>query len=204
MKHSLSALALAVTVVLAGLNGCTSTPNAEAIYTLSVSIAAVEEAQLDLAALPVEAIDEARNWAISEFRELELLVTDTAITITRAEANIVGEVGRARRALKDQVSRRQSLADAGTRTHQQLHTLIQALAKEATVDGKGSTIDSAYIATNVLKETEVATAFCNEVTETQRLAQMGQDLVEASRPSVDSLKQELRSRLAAIIVERAK
>ena len=88
-------------------------------------------------------------WAQENLREFELLLEDEEITVTREEGEIISQVSRARRLLKDQSKRRQSILNSQQRTLLQLRGLAQALANEATHDSQGTPMDSAYIAENV-------------------------------------------------------
>ena len=128
-------------------------------------------------------------------------MSDGHIEITKAEGAIVSEVSRARRLLKDHESRRNRLTQNTERTQLQLNLLAEAIAKNATVDGSGTPIDSSYIEQQVAIETRIARELIEALEETIDLAQRGVEVAEGARADNDSLQVILRARLARYILE---
>jgi len=141
-------------------------------------------------------------WAQENLREFELLLEDEEMTVTREEGEIISQVSRARRLLKDQSKRRQSILNSQQRTLLQLRGLAQALATEATHDSQGTPMDSAYIAENVARELQMGRTLKATIEETKSYASRGRKTVEEIKPQSDSLQTQLRGRLARLILER--
>ena len=141
-------------------------------------------------------------WAQENLREFELLLEDEEMTVTREEGEIISQVSRARRLLKDQSKRRQSILNSQQRTLLQLRGLAQALTNEATHDSQGTPMDSAYIAENVARELQMGRTLKATIEETKSYASRGIKTVEEIKPQSDSLQTQLRGRLARLILER--
>ena len=114
------------------------------------------------------------------------------MTVTREEGEIISQVSRARRLLKDQSKRRQSILNSQQRTLLQLRGLAQALANEATHDSQGTPMDSAYIAENVARELQMGRTLKATIEETKSYASRGIKTVEEIKPQSDSLQTQLR------------
>ena len=155
-----------------------------------------------LANAPAAEASGAFLWAQENLREFELLLEDEEMTVTREEGEIISQVSRARRLLKDQSKRRQSILNSQQRTLLQLRGLAQALANEATHDSQGTSMDSAYIAENVTRELQMGRTLKATIEETKSYASRGIKTVEEIQLQSDSLQTQLRGRLARLILER--
>ena len=168
------------------------------IHELHESVSVAYE---QLRALPADSVLASARWASVNLHELELLMSDGHIEITKAEGAIVSEVSRARRLLKDHESRRNRLTQNTERTQLQLNLLAEAIAQNATVDGSGTPIDSSYIEQQVAIETRIARELIEALEETIDLAQRGVEVAQGARADNDSLQVILRARLARYILE---
>jgi SMC interacting uncharacterized protein involved in chromosome segregation len=155
-----------------------------------------------LANVPAAEASGAFLWAQENLREFELLLEDEEITVTREEGEIISQVSRARRLLKDNSKRRQSILNSQQRTLLQLRGLAQALGNEATHDSEGTPMDSAYIAVNVSRELQMGRTLKATIEETKSYASRGIKTVEEIQPQSDSLQTQLRGKLARLILER--
>jgi hypothetical protein len=155
-----------------------------------------------LANVPAAEASGAFLWAQENLREFELLLEDEEITVTREEGEIISQVSRARRLLKDNSKRRQSILNSQQRTLLQLRGLAQALGNEATHDSEGTTMDSEYIAVNVSRELQMGRTLKATIEETKSYASRGIKTVEEIQPQSDSLQTQLRGKLARLILER--
>lgn len=176
------------------------TRHAEEVNVLEQLHDSVSTALTNMNSQPEDLILAAANWANENLQEFELLLSDGRITIVKSEGQIISEVSRSRRLLKDQAQRRPSLQLGAERTLIQLENLRSALKSSALHDATGTPIDSVYIAQNMRIETRVAREVIAALNEIITLAQRGQELVEQTRASNDSLQQVLRSRLAASVL----
>ena len=184
------------------LFGCQSPhPRQAALDQLHELHESVSVAYEQLRALPADSVLASARWASVNLHELELLMSDGHIEITKAEGAIVSEVSRARRLLKDHESRRNRLTQNTERTQLQLNLLAEAIAKSATVDGSGTPIDSSYIEQQVAIETRIARELIEALEETIDLAQRGVVVAQGARADNDSLQVILRARLARYILE---
>lgn len=168
-----------------------------------VEIAALEQAAADMAAaaeayatLPQDSIDAVRIWATTQLRDFELLAADTAVVLTRPEGAIVSDVARVRRLLKDNPERVQQLRRTQEQAAGQIQALIQALQSNATIDGAGTPIDTAYIRQHVEAERTAAARVAATWTETSLYARQALALSARTQPRSDSLGTVLRKRLA--------
>lgn len=155
-----------------------------------------------LESVPAAEASRALLWAQENLRDFELLLEDEEMTVTREEGEIISQVSRARRLLKDQSKRRQSILNSQQRTLLQLRGLAQALGNEATHDSQGTPMDSAYIAENVTRELQMGRTLKATIEETKSYASRGIKTVERIKPQSDSLQTQLRGRLAQLILER--
>lgn len=155
-----------------------------------------------LANVPAAEASGAFLWAQENLREFELLLEDEEMTVTREEGEIISQVSRARRLLKDQSKRRTSILNSQQRTLLQLRGLAQALGNEATHDSQGTPMDSAYIAENVTRELQMGRTLKATIEETKSYASRGIKTVEEIQPQSDSLQTQLRGKLARLILER--
>jgi hypothetical protein len=155
---------------------------------------------LDL--VPAEEAISASQWAQENLREFELLLKDEEMSISREEGEIISDVSRARRLLKDQSKRRESIANSQKRTLLQLRGLAEAIGNGATHDSQGTPIDSAYIALNLSRELQMGRTLKKSITETQTYASQGIAIAERSKRRSDSLQTVLRGQLAQLILER--
>ena len=155
-----------------------------------------------LESVPAAEASRALLWAQENLRDFELLLEDEEMTVTREEGEIISQVSRARRLLKDQSKRRQSILNSQQRTLLQLRGLAQALGNEATHDSQGTPMDSAYIAENVTRELQMGRTLKATIEETKSYASRGIKTVERIKPQSDSLQTQLRGRLARLILER--
>jgi hypothetical protein len=155
---------------------------------------------LDL--VPAEEAISASQWAQENLREFELLLEDEEMSISREEGEIISDVSRARRLLKDQSKRRESIANSQKRTLLQLRGLAEAIGNGATHDSQGTPIDSAYIALNLSRELEMGRTLKKSITETQTYASQGIAIAERTKGRSDSLQTVLRGQLAQLILER--
>lgn len=186
------------------LLSCQSThPRQAALDQLHELHESVSVAYEQLRALPADSILASARWARVNLQELELLMSDGHIEITKTEGAIVSEVSRARRLLKDHESRRNRLTQNTERTQLQLKLLTEAIAQNATVDGSGKPIDSSYIAQQVAIETRIARELIEALEETIDLAQRGVLVAQGARADNDSLQIVLRARLAQYILDGA-
>lgn len=186
------------------LLSCQSThPRQAALDQLHELHESVSVAYEQLRALPADSILASARWARVNLQELELLMSDGHIEITKTEGAIVSEVSRARRLLKDHESRRNRLTQNTERTQLQLKLLTEAIAQNATVDGSGTPIDSSYIAQQVAIETRIARELIEALEETIDLAQRGVLVAQGARADNDSLQIVLRARLAQYILDGA-
>ena len=184
------------------LLGCQSThPRQAALDQLHELHESVSVACEQLRALPADTVLASARWASVNLQELELLMSDGHIQITKTEGAIVSEVSRARRLLKDHESRRNRLTQNTERTQLQLKLLTEAIAQNATVDGSGTPIDSSYIEQQVAIETRIARELIEALEETIDLAQRGILVAQGARADNDSLQIVLRERLAHYILE---
>jgi hypothetical protein len=74
----------------------------------------------------------ASQWAQENLREFELLLEDEEMSVSREEGEIISDVSRARRLLKDQSKRRESIANSQKRTLLQLRGLAAAIGNGTT------------------------------------------------------------------------
>jgi hypothetical protein len=155
---------------------------------------------LDL--VPAEDAISASQWAQENLREFELLLEDEEMSVSREEGEIISDVSRARRLLKDQSKRRESIANSQKRTLLQLRGLAEAIGNGATHDSQGTPIDSAYIALNLSRELEMGRTLKKSITETQTYASQGIAIAERTKGRSDSLQTILRGQLAQLILER--
>lgn len=144
----------------------------------------------------------ASQWAQENLREFELLLEDEEMSVSREEGEIISDVSRARRLLKDQSKRRESIANSQKRTLLQLRRLAAAISNGATHDSQGTPIDSAYIALNLSVELQMGRTLKKSITETQTYASRGIAIAERTKDKSDSLQTVLRGRLARLILER--
>jgi hypothetical protein len=184
------------------LLGCQSThPRQATLDQLHELHESVSVAYEQLQALPADSVLASARWASVNLHELELLLSDGHIEITKTEGAIVSEVSRARRLLKDHESRRNRLTQNTERTQLQLKLLTEAIAQNATVDGSGTPIDSSYIEEQIAIETRIARELIEALEETVDLAQRGVLVAQGARADNDSLQNVLRARLAHYILE---
>jgi len=139
-------------------------------------------------------------WTDDQLREFRLLLDEERVEISKQEGQIISDVSRARRLLKDQAQRRSSLPKAAERAMSQLTNLANALSAGATHDANGDAMDSAYIAKEMKTEIQIARDLVRALQETQDLAIRGIRLRESIASSSDSLQTVLRSRLAKAIL----
>lgn len=144
---------------------------------------------------------EAATWAESNLREFELLLDDGNVVVSKEEGRIISDVSRARRLLKDQMSRRTSLPKSAARAMGQLRGLAQVITSGASTDAAGSPIDSAYIAREMKTELAIGRDVVSALEETQELAERGIAIWHKTADSADSLQTVCRSRLAKAIIE---
>ena len=144
---------------------------------------------------------EAATWAENNLREFELLLEGGLVTVSKAEGEIISDVSRARRLLKDQAQRRNALPKSAARAIKQLRGLAQAITSGATKDAAGTPIDSAYIAREMKAELAIGRDVVRALEETQQLAERGIDLWQKTAARADSLQTVCRSRLAKAIIE---
>lgn len=148
-----------------------------------------------------ERVAEAAAWAENNLREFELLLEGGLVTVSKAEGEIISDVGRARRLLKDQAQRRNSLPKSAARAIKQLRGLAQAISSGAAQDAAGAAIDSAYIAREVQTELGIGRDVVQALSETQDLAVRGIALWEKTAARSDSLQTVCRARLAQAIID---
>ena len=144
---------------------------------------------------------EAASWAEANLREFELLLSDGNVIVSKEEGRIISDVGRARRLLKDQGSRRTSLPKSAARATAQLRALSQVIASGAAQDAEGTRIDSAYIASEMETELTIGRDVVRAFQETQELAERGIAIWQKTAERCDSLQLVCRSRLAKAIIE---
>jgi len=142
------------------------------------------------------------QWAQENLREFELLLEDEEMSVTREEGEIISDVSRARRLLKEQSKRRKSIANSQKRTLMQLRGLGQALGNQATHDSQNTPIDSVYVAVNLTRELNMGRTLKASMAETRSYATRGIATVERIKPKSDSLQTALRGRLARLILQR--
>lgn len=121
-------------------------------------LALADSIELEVNILDLVSAEEAisaSQWAQENLREFELLLEDDEMSISREEGEIISDVSRARRLLKDQSKRRESIANSQKRTLLQLRGLAEAIGNGATHDSQGTPIDSAYIARNLSRELQM-------------------------------------------------
>ena len=101
------------------LAGCVSNrdPRVSELEALADSIS-VQQALLNEPA--AERVAEAATWAENNLREFELLLEGGLVTVSKAEGEIISDVSRARRLLKDQAKRRNSLPKSAARAVKRL------------------------------------------------------------------------------------
>jgi hypothetical protein len=168
-------------------------------------LALADSIELEVNILDLVSAEEAisaSQWAQENLREFELLLEDDEMSISREEGEIISDVSRARRLLKDQSKRRESIANSQKRTLLQLRGLAQAIGNGATHDSQGTPIDSAYIARNLSRELQMGRALKKSITETQTYASQGIAIAERTKGRSDSLQTILRGQLAQLILER--
>ncbi len=181
------------------LTGCRSHDNSTVVQLRALS----DSIRMELNCLqaPTEAeATEAFIWSDAQLREFRLLLEEKQIEVSKEEAQIISEVSRARRLLKDQAQRRSSLPKSSERAVSQLSNLANALASGATQDATGAPIDSGYIAKETGIEIQIARDLMRALQETQDLAIRGIRIRTSIASRSDSLQTVLRSRLAKAIL----
>ena len=148
-----------------------------------------------------ERVAEAAAWAENNLREFELLLEGGLVTVSKTEGEIISDVSRARRLLKDQAQRRNALPKSAARAMKQLRGLAQAISSGAAQDATGADIDSAYIAREIQTELRIGRDIVQALAETQDLAFRGIALWERTASRSDSLQTVCRSRLAEAIID---
>ena len=192
--------AACLSLVITLLIGCTSQgdPRAEELNALADSI----HANLRLLDQPrAEQAVEAAEWATRNLREFELLLEGGLVTVSKEEGEIISDVSRARRLLKDQGQRRNSLPKSATRAIGQLHGLAEAIQSGAAEDATGSAIDSAYISREMQTELAIGRDVVQALQETQQLAERGIAIWQSTAARSDSLQTICRARLAKAIID---
>ena len=192
--------AACLSLVITLLIGCTSQgdPRAEELNALADSI----HANLRLLDQPrAEQAVEAAEWATRNLREFELLLEGGLVTVSKEEGEIISDVSRARRLLKDQGKRRNSLPKSATRAIGQLHGLAEAIQSGAAEDATGSAIDSAYISREMQTELAIGRDVVQALQETQQLAERGIAIWQSTAARSDSLQTICRARLAKAIID---
>ena len=169
-----------------------------ALFALAYSI---EQGVQDLNATGSAEAATAFQWAQENLKEFELLLEDKRMEITREDGNIISEVSRARRLLKDQSKRRESIANSTTRTLLQLRALGEAISAQATHDSQGTLMDSAYLSENIAREIQMGQSLKKSIDETATYAAQGMAKVREIKPQSDSLQTALRGQLAKLILE---
>lgn len=144
---------------------------------------------------------EAAEWATRNLREIELLLEGGLVTVSKEEGQIISDVSRARRLLKDQGQRRNSLPKSAARAISQLRGLAEAIRSGATADATGTAIDSTYIAREVQAELAVGRDVVKALVETQQLAERGIAIWQKTSVRSDSLQTVCRARLAKAIID---
>ena len=168
-------------------------------------LALADSIELEVNILDLVSAEEAisaSQWAQENLREFELLLEDEEMSISREEGEIISDVSRARRLLKDQSKRRESIANSQQRTLLQLRGLAEAIVNGATHDSQVTPIDSAYIALNLSRELQMGRTLKKSITETQTYASRGIAIAERTKGRSDSLQTVLRGQLAQLILER--
>lgn len=192
--------AACLSLVITLLIGCTSQgdPRAEELNALADSI----QANLRLLDQPsTEQAVEAAEWATRNLREFELLLEGGLVSVSKEEGQIISDVSRARRLLKDQGQRRNSLPKSATRAIGQLHGLAEAIQSGAAEDATGSAIDSAYISREMQTELAIGRDVVQALQETQQLAERGIAIWQSTAARSDSLQTICRARLAKAIID---
>ena len=182
------------------LTGCVSNrdPRVSELEALADSIT-IQQALLNEPG--AERVAEAAIWAENNLREFELLLEGGLVTVSKTEGEIISDVSRARRLLKDQAKRRNSLPKSAARAVKQLRGLAQAISTGAAQDATGAAIDSAYIVREVQTELEIGRDVIQALSETQNLAVRGIALWEKTSARSDSLQTVCRARLAEALID---
>lgn len=192
--------AACLSLVITLLIGCTSQGDSRAgeLNALADSI----QANLRLLDQPsAEQAVEAAEWATRNLREFELLLEGGLVSVSKEEGQIISDVSRARRLLKDQGQRRNSLPKSATRAIGQLHGLAEAIQSGAAEDATGSAIDSAYISREMQTELAIGRDVVQALQETQQLAERGIAIWQSTAARSDSLQTICRARLAKAIID---
>jgi len=183
----------------AWMMGC-SNPHQETIKELQALADSVELELVRLEEPSEENVVAAYNWADSQLREFELLLEGGLVTVSKSEGQIISEVSRARRLLKDQAKRRLSLPKSAERATMQLRGLADAIASQNPKDAAGTPIDDVYIERETALEMGIARDVIDALEETQELATRGISIEQAIHQQCDSLQTVCRSRLAQAIL----
>lgn len=195
--HTIAAL---LSVIITLLAGCANQgdPRAGELNALADSI----QAHLRLLDQPsAEQSAEAAEWATRNLREFELLLEGGLVTVSKEEGQIISDVSRARRLLKDQGKRRNSLPKSAARAMSQLRGLAEAIRSGATADATGTAIDSTYITREVQAELAIGRDVVQALVETQQLAERGIAIWQKTSERSDSLQTVCRARLAKAIID---
>ncbi len=188
-------LLLQITALLGGgvvLAGCTQ-PGETHMDALEQAQSEVRQGLSDMAPWKVDSVEAALERIAVRFKDLDWLTTDTTLTFSVDDADIVGDWARARRFLKDGPGRLRQLERDAALCLAQTQGLLDAIEGGAQVDAQGTPMDEAYYSREVARELKVVAGWLAAWEETERLIRLGTELEQAARPKVDSL----------IVVQRA-
>lgn len=188
-------LLIQVTALLGGVSvlaGCAQ-PGETHLHALEQAQSEVRQGLSDMDPWEVDTVEAALERIALRFKDLDWLTTDTTLTFSVDDADIVGDWARARRFLKDGPGRLRQLERDGAVCLDQTQGLLDAIREGAQVDAQGTPMDDAYYDREVARELKVVAGWLAAWEETERLIRLGTELEQAARPRVDSL----------IVVQRA-
>lgn len=175
---------LAAIFTLLLLVGCTENPQ---VQSLKESLKRVDSVEAKVAELPLDSIQSVKARLGEAKEEVRWLGADTTVSFIREDAQVINELSKASRWLKDTPKRIKGMASEASRCRSQIQGLISVIEQGATLDAKGDTIDAEYLAENIKREIEAVDNLVKYYEETVEYVNKGLECDKNGWNSVDSL-----------------
>ena len=164
--------------------GCSKNPQ---VSNLRTSLARVDSVNSVISLLPLDSINSVRFRLNEAKDEVRWLGADSSVSFIREDAEIINELSKASRWLKDAPNRIKGMNSEILRCKSQIEGLIHVIESGATIDAKGDTIDDAYLTENVKREIEAVNNLLIHYRETVTYVTKGLECDKDGWEAIDSL-----------------
>jgi len=166
------------------LVGCTENPQ---VSNLRKSLAKVDSVDSVISLLPLDSINSVRIRLNEAKDEVRWLGADSSVSFIREDAEIINELSKASRWLKDAPNRINGMNSEILRCKLQIEGLINVIESGATIDANGDTIDDAYLTENVKREIAAVNNLLSHYQETVTYVTKGLECDRDGWEAIDSL-----------------